>query len=343
MAACVITLTAEQEDEGLRIDSWLNARESSLSRSYIQKLIRGGAVLVNGRTVRSSYLLHAGDSVEAELPEARALEVQPEDIPLDILYEDTDLLVVNKPKGMVVHPAAGHESHTLVNALLFHCGDSLSGINGVLRPGIVHRIDRDTTGLLVVCKTDSAHRSLAEQLQVHSITRRYRAIIHGGFQGLDTDFHILPFDRSLLDCRWEREEQVSGRPAVFRVEGCIGRHAADRKKMTVTDAAHGKEAITHVRILDSSGPWSYAECTLETGRTHQIRVHLSHIGHPILGDPVYGPKHCPVPGLEGQALHAMVLGFRHPGTGEYMEFCGDLPDYFARLLKKFGLSGENML
>lgn len=339
--------TAEAGDEGLRIDAWLSEAEGTLSRSYIQKLIRAEAVQVNGRSIRSSYRLQAGDLVEVDLPEAAEPDILPENIPLSILYEDDSLLVVDKPKGMVVHPAAGHESGTLVNALLYHCGDSLSGINGVLRPGIVHRIDKDTTGLLAVCKTDTAHRALAEQLQVHSITRRYRAILHGSFRGSASDFHIVPREKSLLDCQWESERtSLAGSTAaqpVFRVEGCIGRHAEDRKKMTITDPAHGRPAVTHVRLLSAAGEWSYVECALETGRTHQIRVHTSHIGHPILGDPVYGPKHCPVSGLEGQTLHAMTLGFRHPETGEYMEFSSKLPDYFSELLKKFGLSRENML
>ena len=348
---------AEEKDEGLRIDAWLNDADPSLSRSYIQKLIKSGDILVNDQPVKSSFRMRAGDVVSAAVPDSQDPEIMPEDIPLDILYEDSELLVVDKPKGMVVHPAAGHESGTLVNALLYHCRGSLSGINGVLRPGIVHRIDRDTTGLLVVCKTDRAHRSLAEQLADHSITRRYYTIVHGVFHGDDSDFHILPAERHLINCRWEDEEaflqtrdgahsdvdeQSSGFRAdsflCFRAEGRIGRHMTDRKKMTVTDAAHGKEAVTHVRILQSADGFSLAECRLETGRTHQIRVHMSHLGHPVLGDPVYGPKKCPVPGLEGQTLHAGILGFQHPVTGEYMKFRSSLPPYFNSLLKKFGFS-----
>ena len=338
--------TAEEKDEGLRIDAWLNARDPSLSRSYIQKLIRSEDIRVNGLPVKNSFRLRAGDVVTAAVPDNQEMEIVPEDIELDIVYEDSELLVVNKPKGMVVHPAAGHESGTLVNALLYHCQGSLSGINGVLRPGIVHRIDRDTTGLLVVCKTDRAHRSLAEQLAEHSITRRYYALLQGVFRGDDSDFHILPAERSLISCRWESETD-SAHPGsdglCFRIEGSIGRHMTDRKKMTVTDAAHGKEAVTHVRILACAEGYSFAECRLETGRTHQIRVHTSHLGHPVLGDPVYGPKKCPVPGLEGQTLHAGILGFRHPVTDEYMEFRGDLPPYFKALLKKFGFSYKIML
>ena len=338
--------TAEEKDEGLRIDAWLNAADPSLSRSYIQKLIRSGDILVNGVPVKNSFRMRAGDVVTAAVPDNQELEIVPENIELDILYEDSELLVVNKPQGMVVHPAAGHENGTLVNALLYHCHDSLSGINGVLRPGIVHRIDRDTSGLLVVCKTDRAHRTLAEQLTEHSITRRYWTILHGAFRGEDSDFHILPAERPLISCRWESEPDsaLAGSDVLcFRIEGRIGRHMTDRKKMTVTDAMHGKEAVTHVRILQSADGFSLAECRLETGRTHQIRVHTSHLGHPVLGDPVYGPKKCPVPGLEGQTLHAGILGFRHPVTGEYMEFRCDLPPYFKALLKKFGFSYKIML
>ena len=329
-------ITTEEQDAGARLDAWLNGREPSLSRSYIQKLIRSANVQVNGTSVRSSYRLRPGDRVEIMIPETEEPEILPENIPLEIVYEDTELLVVNKPKGMVVHPAAGHTSHTMVNALLYHCRGSLSGINGVLRPGIVHRIDQDTTGLLAVCKTDRAHRALAEQLQEHSITRRYRAVIYGSFRGDSSDFHILPGEKALITCRWEK-------PDVFGVEACIGRHAEDRKKMTVTDENHGKWAATHVRVIQAGDKYSYVECELETGRTHQIRVHLAHLGHPILGDTVYGPKKCPFPDLEGQTLHAMVLGFRHPVSGEYLEFSSGLPDYFANLLKKLGLCGENMI
>ncbi len=239
------------------------------------------------------------------LPEPEELNVEPENIPLDILYEDDDLLVVNKPKGMVVHPAAGHSSGTLVNAVLYHCSGNLSGINGVLRPGIVHRIDMDTTGALVICKSDFAHQSLAEQLSVHSITRKYRAIVHGNL----------------------KEDEGT-------VRGAIGRHPTDRKKMAINER-NGKPAVTHYRVLERFGNYTYIECQLETGRTHQIRVHMASIGHPLLGDAVYGPKKCPVKNLQGQTLHAMVLGFIHPRTGAYMEFEAPLPEYFSNLLLQF--------
>ena len=239
------------------------------------------------------------------LPEPEELNVEPENIPLDILYEDDDLLVVNKPKGMVVHPAAGHSSGTLVNAVLYHCRGNLSGINGVLRPGIVHRIDMDTTGALVICKSDFAHQSLAEQLSVHSITRKYRAIVHGNL----------------------KEDEGT-------VRGAIGRHPTDRKKMAINER-NGKPAVTHYRVLERFGNYTYIECQLETGRTHQIRVHMASIGHPLLGDAVYGPKKCPVKNLQGQTLHAMVLGFIHPRTGAYMEFEAPLPEYFSTLLLQF--------
>ena len=239
------------------------------------------------------------------LPEPEELNVDPENIPLDILYEDDDLLVVNKPKGMVVHPAAGHSSGTLVNAVLYHCRGNLSGINGVLRPGIVHRIDMDTTGALVICKSDFAHQSLAEQLSVHSITRKYRAIVHGNL----------------------KEDEGT-------VRGAIGRHPTDRKKMAINER-NGKPAVTHYRVLERFGNYTYIECQLETGRTHQIRVHMASIGHPLLGDAVYGPKKCPVKNLQGQTLHAMVLGFIHPRTGAYMEFEAPIPEYFSNLLLQF--------
>ena len=239
------------------------------------------------------------------MPKAQEPDIEPEDIPLDILYEDSDVLVVNKPKDMVVHPAAGHYSHTLVNAVLYHCRGQLSGINGVLRPGIVHRIDMDTTGALVICKSDFAHQSLAEQLSVHSITRKYRAIVHGNL----------------------KEDEGT-------VRGAIGRHPTDRKKMAINER-NGKPAVTHYRVLERFGNYTYIECQLETGRTHQIRVHMASIGHPLLGDAVYGPKKCPVKNLQGQTLHAMVLGFIHPRTGAYMEFEAPLPEYFSNLLLQF--------
>lgn len=288
---------------GIRIDRLLAERFPELTRSYIQKMIKDRAVLVNHVTVRASYKAVDGDQIELMLPEPEPLEVEPEDIPLDILYEDADLLVVNKPKGMVVHPAAGHYSGTLVNAVLYHCGDSLSGINGVLRPGIVHRIDRNTTGSLIICKNDRAHQSIAAQLKEHSITRKYRAIVHGRLTEDGT------------------------------VHTTIGRHPQNRKLMAV-NVPNGKDAITHYRILETFDRFTYIECQLETGRTHQIRVHMKSIGHPILGDDVYGPAKCPFSGMKGQTLHAMTIGFIHPSTGGYMEFEAPLPEYFERLLEK---------
>lgn len=299
-----IILTAGAEDAGERIDAYLASCLSNLSRSYLQKILKAGGVTVAGKPVRASFRLFEGAEIRLDIPEEQEPNILPEDIPLDILYEDNELLVVNKPKGMVVHPAAGHYSHTLVNALMYHCRGQLSGINGVLRPGIVHRIDKDTTGVLVVCKTDLAHRSLAEQLAVHSITRKYRAIAYGLF----------------------KED-------AFTVEGNIGRHPVERKKMAV-HVRNGKPAVTHVQVLERLKGFSYVECSLETGRTHQIRVHLASVGHPLLGDELYGPKKCPVAGLQGQTLHAMVLGFRHPVTDEYLEFTAPLPEYFQKLLKK---------
>ena len=293
-------VTEAEEDE--RIDRYVAELADSLSRSFIQKMIKDGTLPVNGKLVKASYRVQAEDEISFTLPEAVEPDIEPEDIPLDILYEDEDLLVVNKPKGMVVHPAAGHYSGTLVNALMYHCRDSLSGINGVMRPGIVHRIDRDTTGSLIVCKNDTAHLSIAAQLKEHSIVRRYRAIVHGVI----------------------REE-----------EGCvdisIGRHPADRKRMAA-GVKNGKEAVTHYKVLRRFGQYTYIECRLETGRTHQIRVHMEHIGHPLLGDPVYGNRRSPFR-LEGQTLHAMVLGFVHPRTGEYVETVAPLPVYFEHLLE----------
>ena len=289
--------------EGERIDKCIVLLMDSLSRSYIQKMIRDGHVQVNGKAVRQNYRVDADDEVSFFFPEAVEPQILPEDIPLDILYEDDDLLVVNKPKGMVVHPSTGHSSGTLVNALLYHCSGQLSGINGVQRPGIVHRIDKDTTGALVVCKTDLAHQSLAAQLKEHSITRRYRAIVH----------HNIREDSGTVDAP-------------------IGRHPVDRKKMAV-NYRNGKPAVTHYRVLERFGEYAYIECRLETGRTHQIRVHMSHIGHPLLGDEIYGPAKCPFR-LQGQCLHAMVLGFLHPVTGEYLEFTAPLPEYFEQLLRK---------
>lgn len=296
-------LPIDASQKGSRLDKALSEYLDSVSRSYLQKLIKEGYVTVNDKQEKASYRLEPDDMVMVTLPDEEPLDVLPENIPLDILYEDPELLVVNKPKGMVVHPAAGHSGGTLVNALLYHCAGQLSGINGVQRPGIVHRIDKDTTGALVVCKTDRAHQSLAIQLKEHTITRRYQAIV----------LHNIKEDSGTVDAP-------------------IGRHPTDRKKMTVNER-NGKRAVTHYRVLERFGNYTYIECRLETGRTHQIRVHMSHIGHPLLGDEIYGPAKCPFK-LQGQCLHAMVLGFCHPVTGEYMEFTAPLPEYFNQLLQK---------
>lgn len=289
------------EESGERIDRFLSRKIDDLSRSYLQKLIKEGNLSVNGAAVKSNYKVCSGDRIYVRLPEPEVLDILPEEIPLDILYEDNDILVVNKPKGMVVHPAPGHSSHTLVNAVLYHCQGQLSGINGVIRPGIVHRIDMDTTGSLLVCKNDRAHQILAEQLKEHSITRKYHAVVYGNFK--------------------ENEGTVNAP---------IGRHPVDRKKMS-TKSSGGRPAVTHYKVLERFGNYTYIECELETGRTHQIRVHMSSIGHPILGDSVYGPAKCPF-ALQGQTLHAKIIGILHPSTGEYMEFDAPLPDYFVRLL-----------
>lgn len=290
------------QEEGMRLDRYLAEQIPDLTRSYLQKLLKENLAEVNGKIVKANYKVKKGDQIFLELPEVQEPEAFPENIPLDILYEDEDVLLVNKPKGMVVHPAAGHLSGTLVNGVLYHCRGQLSGINGVLRPGIVHRIDRDTTGVLVVCKNDRAHQSLAAQLKEHSITRKYRAIVLGSL----------------------KEDGTVNAP--------IGRHPVDRKKMAV-NRKNGKEAVTHYHVLEELKGYTYIECQLETGRTHQIRVHMASIGHPLLGDSVYGPSQCPF-SLEGQCLHAMVLGFLHPSTGVYMEFESPLPEYFEKLLQK---------
>lgn len=298
-----------EEQVGERIDKYLAEieKEKNLSRSFIQKLIKEGNILVNGNCIKARYEVNLGDEIILQLPELEALETLPENIALDILYEDTDLIVINKPKGMVVHPAAGHNSGTLVNGLLFHCGKELSGINGVMRPGIVHRIDKDTTGVLVVCKNDKAHIDLAEQLKVHSITRKYCAIVHGEIR---------------------EKEGVIDAP--------IGRHPVERKKMMVF-SSNGRTAVTHYRVLARSQGYSFIECQLETGRTHQIRVHMASIHHPVLGDRVYGPERCPFSYLEGQTLHARILGFQHPSSKVYMEFEAPIPTYFLELLHRLKL------
>ena len=293
----------DTEDEGTRIDLYLTAALDGPSRSLIQKWINDGCVRVSGSSVKPGQRLRPNEKVEIDIPDVEGPDIEPEDIPLDIVHEDDQVLVVNKPQGMVVHPSAGHKSGTLVNALLYHCRDSLSGINGVLRPGIVHRIDKDTSGLLVVCKTDAAHRCLAAQLADHSCTRRYVALLHGVV----------------------KDDEVT-------IEGNIGRDPSDRKKMTVVTEDKGKRAVTHLSVIKRFAGYTYASFRLETGRTHQIRVHAKHIGHPVLGDPVYGPRKCPFPYLKGQMLHAMTLGFIHPSSGEYMEFEAQPPGIFEKVL-----------
>ncbi len=295
-------IVVSEDDELIRIDKYLSLAAPDLTRNRIQGLIGDGNVTVNGKVVKANYKVRENDRIELLIPDAVPTDIPAEDIPLNIVYEDDDILIVNKPKGMVVHPAPGHYTGTLVNALMYHCKDKLSGINGELRPGIVHRIDMDTTGLLVVCKNDVAHNFVANQLKEHSITRKYQAIVYNAFN---------------------EEDGV--------VEGNIGRHATDRKRMAITPT--GKPAITHYKVLKNMGKYALVECQLETGRTHQIRVHMTSINHPLLGDEVYGPKTCPFK-LQGQVLHAKTIGFIHPTTKEYVEFDSALPDYFENLIEK---------
>ena len=292
----------EAEAAGQRIDRFLSGEDTGLSRSALQALVADGHVQCNGKAVAKSLKLKAGDTVLLEIPDAKPIETVPQDIPLDIVYEDAHLLVVNKPKGMVVHPAAGNPDGTLVNALLYHCQGRLSSINGVIRPGIVHRIDKNTSGLLIVAKTDSAHNFLAAQIKEHSFTREYEAVLTGG-----------------------RLKTPTG-----TVDAPIGRSKYDRKKMCVTEQ-NSKHAVTHYEVLEELGQYSLVKFRLETGRTHQIRVHSAYIGHPVYGDDVYGKA---VKGIEGQCLHAKKVGFIHPATKEYMEFDSELPDYFQAVLKK---------
>lgn len=298
----IIDLSTNEDDKGKRIDKYISDMLYSYSRSYIQKLIDEELVLVNDKLVKSNYKICAGDEIVVKIPVPEELKIEAEDIPLDIVYEDEDVILINKPKGMVIHPSPGHYSGTLVNALMYHCKDGLSGINGILRPGIVHRIDMDTTGIIVACKNDAAHISLSEQLKEHSITRYYFAICH--------------------NCINE-ESGVINAP--------IGRHPVDRKKMAV-NYKNGKDAITHYEVLNNFSKYSYVRCRLETGRTHQIRVHMASINHPLLGDDVYSSIKSPYK-LQGQTLHAGILGFVHPRTGKYMEFSAPLPEYFEHLLE----------
>ena len=288
-------------DSGIRIDKYLASSLPEKSRSYYQKAIDSGFVLVNGKQIKSKYQTKLGDEIVVSIEPVKEIDIEPEDIPIDILYEDEDVIVVNKPKGMVVHPAPGHYSGTLVNALMYHCKDSLSGINGEIRPGIVHRIDMNTTGSLLVCKNDKAHNDIAAQIKVHSVNRIYKGIVVGNFKD---------------------EEGTINAP--------IGRNPKDRKKMAVVN--DGREAITHFTVLEQFKGYPYVQFKLETGRTHQIRVHMAHIGHPLLGDDVYGK---PVKGLEGQTLHAQTLGFIQPTTGLYVEVNAPLPEYFENLLAKY--------
>lgn len=293
------------ENQGERIDKFLSSKLSNISRSYIHKLIEDGNITVNQNSVNKKYKLSKNDMINVKIPKPQELEVIAENIPLDIVYEDNDLLIVNKPKNMVVHPAPGNYSSTLVNALLYHCKNSLSGINGVIRPGIVHRIDKDTSGLLIVAKNDTSHKKLAEQIKNHSFTREYEAVVYGN----------LKEDTGTINAN-------------------IARHKTDRKKMAVVPLL-GRNAVTHYTVLKRYGNFTHIKLKLETGRTHQIRVHMSYIGHPVVGDEVYAnPKNNPFKFLKGQCLHAKTIGFIHPTTKEYMEFTSPLPEYFQKILNK---------
>lgn len=296
------TFEVMEEQEGERLDKFLSIIYPDTSRSFFQKLIKDSSVLVNDKAEKASYRMNFEDIVTIQFPDAVETTIEAEDIPLDILYEDDDLLIVNKPKGMVVHPSAGHYSGTLVNAIMFHCKDSLSGINGEIRPGIVHRIDMDTTGSLIICKNDNSHVNIAEQIKVHSVNRIYEGIVYGNVKN---------------------DEGT--------IEGAIGRHPIERKKMAINEK-NGKPAITHYKVLERFGNYTYMQFKLETGRTHQIRVHLSSIGHPLLGDTLYSNGKSPFKNLIGQTLHAKTIGFIHPSSQEYMEFHAPLPEYFENLL-----------
>ncbi len=296
------TFEVEVEQEGARLDKFLSIIYPDFSRAFFQKLIKNKQIYVNDEVQKASYCVKSDDIVTVDIPDAVETTIEPENIPLDILYEDEDLLIVNKPKGMVVHPSAGHYSGTLVNAIMYHCKDSLSGINGEIRPGIVHRIDMDTTGSLIVCKNDEAHVKIAEQIKEHSVNRIYVGIACGNVK------------------------EDSG-----TIEGPIGRHPIERKKMAINDK-NGKPAITHYKVLERFGNYTYMQFKLETGRTHQIRVHMASIGHPLLGDTLYSSGRSPFKHLQGQCLHAKTIGFIHPKTNEYMEYSAPLPEYFEKLL-----------
>ena len=293
-----VRIVVSPEQEGQRIDVLVSESVSDLTRSGAQKLLAYGNITVNEKTAGKSFKVKSGDIVAINIPAPLSIQAEAQDIPLSVVYEDDDLLVVDKPKGMVVHPAPGNPDGTLVNALLYHCGDSLSGINGEVRPGIVHRIDKDTSGLLVVAKNDFAHVELQKQIQAHSFTREYRAVVF---------------------------KEDSG-----TIDAPIGRNPKDRKKMAVT-TQHSREAVTHFEVLERFRDYTYIKCILETGRTHQIRVHMAYKGHPVAGDPVYGPSNTPK-SLQGQCLHAGLIGFIHPRTGEYMEFTSELPEVFQKFL-----------
>ena len=297
-----LTLRPTELDAGKRVDAWLPSQAEGLTRSAAQRLLEEGRVTLNGKPLAKNYKLTGGETLAVSLPDPEPLDALPQDIPLDVVFEDADVIVVNKPKGLVVHPAPGHPDGTLVNALLCHCGGSLSGVGGALRPGIVHRIDRDTSGLIIAAKNNKAHLALAAQLQDHSLARTYEAVAVGGFKE---------------DCG--------------TVNAPIGRHPADRKKMAI-ERKNGREAITHWSVLARYPGHTHLECRLETGRTHQIRVHLASVGHPLLGDTVYGSKK-PVPGLAGQCLHARRLRFVHPSTGELVELECPLPEWFQKTLR----------
>lgn len=296
-----VTFIAMQEHASLRIDKFISQHMEEMSRSYIQKLIKDNQVFINEKVSKANHKLKVGEKVRLLLPVAVEPDITPENIPIEVMYEDEDIIIINKEKGMVVHPAAGHYKGTLVNAVMYHCKNQLSGINGVMRPGIVHRIDKDTTGSIIICKNDKSHSEIAKQLKDHTITRKYRAIVHGHFK--------------------ESEGTIVG---------TIGRHPTDRKKMAM-NVRNGKEAITNYRVIKEFQQYSYVECQLETGRTHQIRVHLTSINHPILGDEKYGTRTSPFK-LQGQTLHAMTIGFIHPTMKKYMEFEAPLPKYFQHLL-----------